>query len=180
MANKMSAVIVMGLVIISLICVASAISGTATYYTCRALRRISAAHPSITFLRLPPALCRPRHLRPCQLLHLRQSPRDRPLLHLCHGGRVLAADPRPLLLHLRAAILALCCHLPALHLQTMSSFRDMAGVELCLPGIAAALKTVNMPEPMLDRNDSTYWDMLEFCTQLPRATRWCVTPEAWG
>ncbi|KAL2317178.1 hypothetical protein Fmac_031054 [Flemingia macrophylla] len=33
MANKMSAVIVMGLVIISLICVASAISGTATYYT---------------------------------------------------------------------------------------------------------------------------------------------------
>ncbi|KAL2348609.1 hypothetical protein Fmac_002609 [Flemingia macrophylla] len=80
----------------------------------------------------------------------------------------------------RAAILELCCHLNALHRQTISSFRDMASVELCFPGIAAALKAVNMPEPMLDRNDNTYWDMLEFCTHLPRATRWCVTPEAWG
>ncbi|KAL2335846.1 hypothetical protein Fmac_010292 [Flemingia macrophylla] len=69
-----------------------------------------------------------------------------------------------------AAVLALCCHFPELHRQTTSSFRDMAGVELRVPGIAAALKAVNMPEPMLDRNDSAYWDMLEFCTQIPRAT----------
>ncbi|XP_020223366.1 UDP-glycosyltransferase 88F5-like [Cajanus cajan] len=67
-----------------------------------------------------------------------------------------------------AAVLALCCYLPTLHRQTTLSFKDMVGAELQVPG-NAALKAVNMPEPMLDRNDIAYCDMLDFCTHLPEA-----------
>lgn len=48
------------------------------------------------------------------------------------------------------------------------SFKDMVGVELRVPG-NAPLRAVNMPEPMLKRDDPAYWDMLEFCTRLPEA-----------
>lgn len=37
-----------------------------------------------------------------------------------------------------------------------------------MPG-NAPLKAVNMPEPMLQREDPAYWYMLDFCTHLPKA-----------
>ncbi|TKY51377.1 UDP-glycosyltransferase 88A1 [Spatholobus suberectus] len=69
-----------------------------------------------------------------------------------------------------AAVLALFSYLPKLHEQTIASFRDMVGVELRVPG-NAPLKAVNVPEPVLDRTDPAYWDMLYFCTHLPNARR---------
>nr|AGZ84550.1 glycosyltransferase KGT35 [Pueraria montana var. lobata] len=67
-----------------------------------------------------------------------------------------------------AAVLALYSYFPKLHEETNVSFKDMVGVELHVPG-NAPLKAVNMPEPILEREDPAYWDMLEFCTHLPEA-----------
>ncbi|RDX70950.1 UDP-glycosyltransferase 88F3, partial [Mucuna pruriens] len=67
-----------------------------------------------------------------------------------------------------AAVLALFSYFPKLHQETSVSFKDMVGVELRVPG-NAPLKAVNMPEPMLERDDPAYWDMLDFCTYLPNA-----------
>jgi len=67
-----------------------------------------------------------------------------------------------------AAVLALFSYFPKLHEERSESFKDMVGVELRVPG-NAPLKAVNMPEPVLDRGDPAYWDMLYFCTHLPKA-----------
>ncbi|KAH1248260.1 hypothetical protein AAZX31_06G299800 [Glycine max] len=67
-----------------------------------------------------------------------------------------------------AAVLSLFSYFPKLHQETHVSFKDMVGVELRVPG-NAPLRAVNMPEPMLKRDDPAYWDMLEFCTRLPEA-----------
>jgi len=44
----------------------------------------------------------------------------------------------------------------------------MVGVEISAPG-NAALNAVLMPEPVLDRDDPAYWDMLYFCEHLSKA-----------
>ncbi|KAJ1420545.1 UDP-glycosyltransferase family, conserved site [Sesbania bispinosa] len=67
-----------------------------------------------------------------------------------------------------AAVLALYSYFPKLHQQTTVSFKDMADVELQIPG-NAALKASQMPEPILDREDPAYWDMVYFCEHLPKA-----------
>ncbi|KAE9598355.1 putative UDP-glucuronosyl/UDP-glucosyltransferase [Lupinus albus] len=66
-----------------------------------------------------------------------------------------------------AAALALCCYLPKIHHQTNHSFKDLQD-ELQIPG-NAPLKAFHMPEPVLDRNDAAYWDMLYFCKHLPKS-----------
>ncbi|KAJ1416987.1 glycosyltransferase GT19J14 [Sesbania bispinosa] len=67
-----------------------------------------------------------------------------------------------------AVVLALLSYFPKLHQQTTVSFKDMADVELQIPG-NAALKAPQMPEPILDREDPAYWDMVYFCKHLPKA-----------
>ncbi|XP_052727213.1 UDP-glycosyltransferase 88F5 [Vigna angularis] len=67
-----------------------------------------------------------------------------------------------------AAILALYSYFPKLHQECSVSFKDMVGVELRVPG-NAPLKAVELPQPILDRDDLAYWDMLDFCTLLPKA-----------
>ncbi|KAK7322407.1 hypothetical protein VNO77_25786 [Canavalia gladiata] len=68
-----------------------------------------------------------------------------------------------------AAVLALFSYFPKLHHQSSVSFKDMIGVELRVPG-NALLKAVDMPDPILDRDDPAYWDMLWFCTRLNEAS----------
>ncbi|WVY92212.1 hypothetical protein V8G54_037726 [Vigna mungo] len=67
-----------------------------------------------------------------------------------------------------AAVLALFSYFLKLLKERSESFKDMVGVELCMPG-NAPLKTVKMPEPLLDRDSPAYWDMLYFCSSLPKA-----------
>ncbi|KAK7259849.1 hypothetical protein RIF29_25464 [Crotalaria pallida] len=66
-----------------------------------------------------------------------------------------------------AAVLALYCYLPKIHDQTNQSFKDL-NAELQIPG-NTPLKAFHMPEPVLNRNDAAYWDMLYFCTHLPKS-----------
>ncbi|WVY99956.1 hypothetical protein V8G54_026026 [Vigna mungo] len=67
-----------------------------------------------------------------------------------------------------AAILALYSYFPKLHQECIVSFKNMVGVELRVPG-NATLKAVELPEPISDRHDPAYWDMLDFCTLLQKA-----------
>ncbi|KAJ1420550.1 glycosyltransferase GT19J14 [Sesbania bispinosa] len=67
-----------------------------------------------------------------------------------------------------AAVLALYSYFPKLHRQTTVSFKDMADVELRIPG-NAPLKAPQMPKPVVDREDPAYWDMVYFCEHLPKA-----------
>jgi hypothetical protein len=67
-----------------------------------------------------------------------------------------------------AAVLALYSYFPKIHSQTTASFREMKGVEIVAPG-NAPLEAVLMPEPLLDREDPAYWEMLYFCEHLSMA-----------
>ncbi|CAI8595776.1 unnamed protein product [Vicia faba] len=67
-----------------------------------------------------------------------------------------------------AAMLSLYSYFPKIHAETTVSFRDMVGVEIVAPG-NAALSAVLMPEPVLDREDPAYWEMLYFCEHLSTA-----------
>ncbi|CAK8564745.1 unnamed protein product [Lathyrus sativus] len=67
-----------------------------------------------------------------------------------------------------AAVLSLYSYFPKIHAETTVSFRDMVGLEIVVPG-NAALDAVMMPEPVLDRDDPAYWDMLYFCEHLSMA-----------
>ncbi|CAJ1958565.1 unnamed protein product [Sphenostylis stenocarpa] len=44
----------------------------------------------------------------------------------------------------------------------------MVGMEMRVPG-NAPLKAVDMPQPMLDREDLAYWDTLDYCMYLSKA-----------
>lgn len=67
-----------------------------------------------------------------------------------------------------AAVLSLYSYFPKIHTETTISFKDMVGVEIAAPG-NAALSAVLMPEPVLDRDDPAYWDMLYFCEHLSKS-----------
>jgi hypothetical protein len=67
-----------------------------------------------------------------------------------------------------AAVLALYSYFPKIHSETTASFREMKGVEIVAPG-NAPLEAVLMPEPLLDREDPAYWEMLYFCEHLSMA-----------
>nr|BAE71309.1 putative glucosyltransferase [Trifolium pratense] len=67
-----------------------------------------------------------------------------------------------------AAVLALYSYFPKIHSETTKSFREMNGVEIVAPG-NAPLEAVLMPEPVLDREDPAYWEMLYFCEHLSMA-----------
>jgi phlorizin synthase len=67
-----------------------------------------------------------------------------------------------------AAVLALYSYFPKIHTETYISFKDMVGVEISAPG-NVALNAVLMPEPVLDRDDPAYWEMLYFCEHISKA-----------
>ncbi|EXB62493.1 Anthocyanidin 5,3-O-glucosyltransferase [Morus notabilis] len=67
-----------------------------------------------------------------------------------------------------AAVLAAFLYFPKIHDQTTKSFKDMDGVVLYFPGMPP-LNSPHMPEPMLDRDDAAYWDMVYFCSYLPKS-----------
>jgi len=68
-----------------------------------------------------------------------------------------------------AYCLAALLYLPKIHEQTTESFKDLTTTELHFPGMSSPLKATHMIEPMLDRDDPAYWDMLYFCSHLPKS-----------
>ncbi|XP_059460905.1 UDP-glycosyltransferase 88F3-like [Corylus avellana] len=68
-----------------------------------------------------------------------------------------------------AYALAAFLYFPKIHDQTNKSFKDLTTTELHFPGISSPLKATHMPEPTLDRDDPAYWDMLYFCSHLPKS-----------
>ena len=67
-----------------------------------------------------------------------------------------------------AAVLALLTYFPTIHNQTNQSLKDLK-VELRVPG-NEPLSAWLMPEPVLDREDPAYWDMLYCCSHLPKSS----------
>ncbi|KAJ9145943.1 hypothetical protein P3X46_028270 [Hevea brasiliensis] len=67
-----------------------------------------------------------------------------------------------------AACLSSFLYFPKIHEQHTKSFKDLAGTLLNFPNLPP-LKAIHMPEPMLSRDDPAYYDMLYFCSNLPKA-----------
>ncbi|XP_050268724.1 UDP-glycosyltransferase 88F3-like isoform X1 [Quercus robur] len=67
-----------------------------------------------------------------------------------------------------AYALAAFLYFPKIHEQITKSFKDLNNTELHLPGMSP-LKSTHMPEPTLDRDDPAYWDMVYFCSHLPKS-----------
>ncbi|KAE8056098.1 hypothetical protein FH972_012894 [Carpinus fangiana] len=65
--------------------------------------------------------------------------------------------------------LAAMLYLPKIHNQTTKSLKDLTTTELHIPGMSSPLKATHMPEPTLDRDDPAYWDVLHFCSNLPKS-----------
>ncbi|XP_015576377.1 UDP-glycosyltransferase 88F3 isoform X1 [Ricinus communis] len=67
-----------------------------------------------------------------------------------------------------AACLGAFLYFPRIHEQHTESFKDLVNTVLDFPGMPP-LKAVHFPEPMLDRNDPAYHDMVYFCSNLAKA-----------
>ncbi|KAL9321600.1 hypothetical protein ACSQ67_009653 [Phaseolus vulgaris] len=155
------------------------------------IRRITAAHPSISFLRfphIPLAAAPPTVSRAARAFAFIKANASNVATYLSQISKTTAVKafiidlfctsamesassmgiPVYYFFTSGAAVLALFSYFPKLHEERSESFKDMVGVELRVPG-NAPLKAVNMPEPVLDRGDPAYWDMLYFCTHLPKA-----------
>ncbi|ONI35651.1 hypothetical protein PRUPE_1G547700, partial [Prunus persica] len=68
-----------------------------------------------------------------------------------------------------AAAFAVFLYFPKIGEQTTNSFKDLTETVLEFPGLKSPLNAPHMPEPMLDRDDPAYWDMVYFCTHLPKS-----------
>ncbi|KAA8546286.1 hypothetical protein F0562_002975 [Nyssa sinensis] len=67
-----------------------------------------------------------------------------------------------------AAALAAYLYFPTIHKQTSKSFKDLISTELDIPGLPP-VRATHMPEPILDRNDPAYDDILYFSLHLPKS-----------
>ncbi|XP_027930825.1 UDP-glycosyltransferase 88F5-like isoform X2 [Vigna unguiculata] len=155
------------------------------------IRRISAVHPSISFLRLPattPAtfetavsvaakgfsfLKRNAPNVATTLTEISKTATVKAfVIDLFCASTMESASSMGIPVYFfftsGAAILSLYSYFPKLHQEWSVSFKNMVGVELRVPG-NAPLKAVKLPEPILDRDDPAYWGMLDFCTLLPKA-----------
>ncbi|KAF7836404.1 UDP-glycosyltransferase 88F5-like [Senna tora] len=154
------------------------------------IHRISQSYPSISFLRLPfvslHSPSRPRsflatdfeflrlnkpHLASA-LTRISQTSNLRALVIdlLCTSALSVASSlslPVFYFIASGAAVLSYCSYVPRLHQQTHKSFKDLS-VLLHSPG-NPPLKSFHMMEPMLDRDDPAYWDMLYCCSHLPKS-----------
>ncbi|CAN6689102.1 unnamed protein product [Malus baccata var. baccata] len=68
-----------------------------------------------------------------------------------------------------AAALAAFLYFPKLHEQTTKSFQDLTNTVFDIPGLKSPLKAIHLVQPMLDRDRPAYWDMLYFCSHLPKS-----------
>ncbi|KAM1316522.1 hypothetical protein ACFX15_019424 [Malus domestica] len=68
-----------------------------------------------------------------------------------------------------AAALAAFLYFPKIDEQTTESFQDLRDTVFEFPGWKSPLKAIHMVEPVLDRNDPAYSDMIYFCSQLPKS-----------
>ncbi|KAL2335844.1 hypothetical protein Fmac_010290 [Flemingia macrophylla] len=154
------------------------------------IHRISAAHPSITFHRLPPAPPPPPAASlfvnffafaktnasnaAAALIQISNSASVKALVIdiFCTSAMEAVSSlriPVHYLFPSGTSVLALFSYFPKIHQEAAgASFKDLVGVELRVPG-NAPLKAVHMPRPMRDRNNPAYWEMLELCTRLPEA-----------
>ncbi|KAF8376954.1 hypothetical protein HHK36_030325 [Tetracentron sinense] len=67
-----------------------------------------------------------------------------------------------------AALLAAFLYLPTIHNQTTESFKDLTTTLLKFPGLPQ-IRGSHMPEPLLDRDDQAYHDMIFFASHLPKS-----------
>ncbi|CAB4267461.1 unnamed protein product [Prunus armeniaca] len=68
-----------------------------------------------------------------------------------------------------AAALSVFLYFPKIGEQTTKSFKDLTETVLEFPGLKSPLNASYMPEAMLDRDDPSYWDMVYFCSHLPKS-----------
>ncbi|CAL8106819.1 unnamed protein product [Prunus armeniaca] len=67
-----------------------------------------------------------------------------------------------------AVALAVFLYFPKIGEQTTKSFKDLTETLLGFPGLKSPLNAPHMHEAMLDRDDPSYWDMVYFCSHLPK------------
>ncbi|GMH21790.1 hypothetical protein Nepgr_023632 [Nepenthes gracilis] len=66
------------------------------------------------------------------------------------------------------AALAAYLYMPTIHKQVSKSFKDLKGTVLHFPGLPT-IPATHMPEPLLDRGDPAYNDMIYFSSHLPKS-----------
>ncbi|KAF3437610.1 hypothetical protein FNV43_RR20366 [Rhamnella rubrinervis] len=67
-----------------------------------------------------------------------------------------------------ASALSVFLQLPKIHQQINESPKNLTDTVLHIPGVPP-LKATHMPRPVLDRDDTAYWDFLDYCSNLPKA-----------
>ncbi|CAL8106821.1 unnamed protein product [Prunus armeniaca] len=68
-----------------------------------------------------------------------------------------------------AATLVVFLHFSKIREQTTQSFKDLTEIVLEFPGLKSHLNAPHMPEAMLDQDNPAYWDMVYFCSHLPKS-----------
>lgn len=67
-----------------------------------------------------------------------------------------------------AAALAVYLYFPTINGEIGGSFKDLMSTQFRIPGLPI-LRAIHMPEPVLDRNDPAYNDILQFSLYLPKS-----------
>ncbi|EXB62495.1 Anthocyanidin 5,3-O-glucosyltransferase [Morus notabilis] len=154
------------------------------------IHRISQSHPAISFRRFPfqhvdtapirsraatgfNFIRRNRHSVAQALKDISESSALRAFVIdlFCTSALDVATDmgiPTYYFFTSGAAVLAAFSYFPTIHNQTTKSFKDMDGVVLYFPGMPP-LNAPHVPGPMLDRDNPAYWEMVDFCSHLPKS-----------
>ncbi|KAM5574847.1 hypothetical protein ABKV19_014012 [Rosa sericea] len=152
--------------------------------------RITQSHPSISFRRFPRAAPTNHHdqtlsLEAVMFDFIRQNdPNVRRALQelsktfrvrafiidlFCTSAMAIAKElniPTFYFFTSGAAALGAFLYFPTIHARVKESFKDMTDTVFEFPGLGAPLRAVHMPEPMLDRNDPAYSDLVYFGSHL--------------
>ncbi|KAF7836395.1 UDP-glycosyltransferase 88F3-like [Senna tora] len=153
------------------------------------VHRISQSHPSISFLRLPPLSVHPspprsRAAMDFEFLRLNATHVASALAHISQTSNIRAfvidlfcssaltvgsslGLPVYYFFTSGAAVLSAFTYFPKIHEQIDKSLKDLS-VLLHFPG-NPPIKSFHMVEPLLNRDDPAYWDMLYFFTQIPKS-----------
>ncbi|XP_050375888.1 UDP-glycosyltransferase 88F3-like [Argentina anserina] len=155
--------------------------------------RIRQSHPSISFLRFPrtAAASQPDQTRSMAAVMFEFIRQNDPNVRLalqdicktskvsafiidlfCTSAMVIAKElniPTLYFFTSGAAALGVFLYFPTINARVDESFKDMADTVFEFPGLVAPLRAVHMVEPMLDRNDPAYSDMVYFCSHLAQS-----------
>ncbi|KAK9269992.1 hypothetical protein L1049_025565 [Liquidambar formosana] len=155
------------------------------------IHRIAQTHPSITFRRFPsvsvdtspsrsPAAIKFNFIRlnTTNVLHSLQeiskttTVRALVIDMFCASALPIARElkiPTYFFFTSGAAALIFFLYFPTIHQQTAKSFTvDLTTTHLHFPGLPP-LRATDVPEPLLDRDDPAYDDVLYYCDHLPKA-----------